>query len=158
MMKRLLQFDELLFRAERLVVAAMLGSMGLVVFLDVLHRVSTRGGSLLANPLVTGGVTALLGVFAMRTRGDSSGTGVAKGLGIGVGFAVAQVGFVQLVPNGLVWSQTLALALTLWLGLIGASLAGRLSQPSMAMAPMPKRSQASSSTGSAAASGLDSAT
>jgi TRAP-type C4-dicarboxylate transport system permease small subunit len=123
MMKRLLQFDEALFRVERMVVAAMLGSMGLVVFLDVLHRVSTRGGSLLANPLVTGGVTALLGVFAMRTRGDSSGTGVAKGLGIGVGFAAAQVGFVQLVPNGLVWSQTLALALTLWLGLIGASLA-----------------------------------
>lgn len=55
MMKRLLQFDALLFRAERLVVAAMLGSMGLVVFLDVLHRVSTRGGSLLANPLSPAG-------------------------------------------------------------------------------------------------------
>ena len=42
--------------------------------------------------------------------------------------------------------------------LIGASSAGRLSQPAMATAPMAKRSQASSSTGNAAASGLDRAT
>lgn len=123
MMKRLLQFDEALFRAERAVVAVMLGSMGLVVFLDVFHRVSTRSGSALANPLITGGVAALLGVFAMRTRGDTSAAGVGKGIGVGVAFAAAQAGFVLLVPNGLVWSQTLALALTLWLGLIGASLA-----------------------------------
>ena len=37
--------------------------------------------------------------------------------------ALGQILFVKLVPNGLVWSQTLALALTLWLGTMGASLA-----------------------------------
>ena len=41
---------------------------------------------------------------------------------------------------------------------MGASLAGFLSQPAMAMPPMPKRSQASRNTGRAATSGLDSAT
>ena len=38
------------------------------------------------------------------------------------------------------------------------SCAGGLSQPSMATAPMPKRSQASSMTGKMAARGLDKAT
>ena len=41
---------------------------------------------------------------------------------------------------------------------IGGSSAGLRSQCSMAKPPMPKRSQASRNTGSAAASGLDSAT
>ena len=40
---------------------------------------------------------------------------------------------------------------------IGASFAGRRSQVAIASAPMPKRSHASSSTGNAAANGLDSA-
>ena len=44
------------------------------------------------------------------------------------------------------------------LGVKGASAAGRRNQPAMATTPMPKRSQASSKTGKAAASGLDSAT
>ncbi len=123
MIPLLLRFDALLFRAERGVVAVMLAGMGSFVFLDVFHRVSTRTESLLANPLFTGAVAAVLGVFAMRTRGDTSGAGVGKGVAVGVGFAVCQFGFVRLVPNGLVWSQTFALALTLWLGLIGASLA-----------------------------------
>ena len=39
-----------------------------------------------------------------------------------------------------------------------ASFAGRLSQPSMAITPMPKRSQASNMTGNTAANGLESAT
>lgn len=117
------RLDELLFRAERVVVATMLALMGSVVFLDVFYRVSTRTDSLLANPLFTGPVAAILGIFAMRTRGDTSPTGIGKGVAVGVGFAVAQFTFIRVLPNGLVWSQTLALALTLWLGLIGASLA-----------------------------------
>jgi len=40
----------------------------------------------------------------------------------------------------------------------GGSSAGRRSQCAMAMPPMPKRSHASSTTGSTASSGLDSAT
>ncbi len=123
MLTILLKFDEMLFRVERTVVAVMLALMGSVVFLDVFYRVSTRTDSFLANPLYTGGVAAVLGVLAMRTRGDTSGAGIGKGIGIGVAFALAQFTFIRALPNGLVWSQTLALALTLWLGLIGASLA-----------------------------------
>ncbi len=119
----LTRFDELLFRAERATVATMLALMGSVVFLDVFHRVSTRTDSLLANPLFTGFVASILGVFAVRTRGDTSPASLGKGVGIGVTFGLVQFGFVRALPNGLVWSQTLALALTLWLGLIGASLA-----------------------------------
>lgn len=119
----LMRVDGLLFQAEKAVVAVMLACMGSVVFLDVFHRVSTRTGSLLANPLFTAPVAAVFGVLAMRTRGDASPAGVAKGVGIGVAFGVVQFGFVRVLPNGLVWSQTFALALTLWLGLIGASLA-----------------------------------
>lgn len=115
------RFDDAWYRVERGVVAAILGVMGLVVFLDVVHRVSTRAGSWLSNPLAIGVGFAFLGVLAFRTRGDDGA--VPKGLGFGAATAVAQWGFVTLLPNGVVWSQTFALALTLWLGCIGASLA-----------------------------------
>lgn len=118
-----MRVDGLLFEAEKAVVALMLASMGTVVFLDVFHRVSTRTDSLLANPLFTAATAAVIGVLAMRTRGDATRTGVGKGVAVGVVFGVAQMVFVRALPNGLIWSQTFALALTLWLGLIGASLA-----------------------------------
>lgn len=114
-------FDALLLRVERAVVAAMLALMGLVVFLDVAYRVSTRTGSLLAEPVVVAGVGAVIGWLALRTRGTPQA--FARGVGIGVALAAAQLVYVRVLPNGLVWSQTLALALTLWLGCIGASIA-----------------------------------
>lgn len=112
-------FDEGLFRVERWLVAAILVVMGLVVFLDVVHRVSTRQGSLLANPLVIGVAFTVVGALALRTRGRPAW----GGLGVGLGVVVFQQALVRLVPNGFIWSQALALALTLWLGLLGASLA-----------------------------------
>jgi TRAP-type C4-dicarboxylate transport system permease small subunit len=115
------RLDDILVRIERVVVAAMLSVMGFVVFLDVMHRVSTRDGSPLANPVVVAPVGIVVSILALRTRGVSGA--VPKGVAIGVGIAAAQAAFVRLVPSGLVWSQTLALALTLWLGTIGASLA-----------------------------------
>lgn len=115
------RFDDGLFRVERVVVAAMLALMGTVVFLDVMHRVSTRTGSLLAAWWFVGPVAAGVGALALRTRGRPNA--IVEGIGVGVAVAAAQVAFVSLMPNGLVWSQTLALSLTLWLGTIGASLA-----------------------------------
>jgi len=112
-------FDEGLFRVERWLVAAILVVMGLVVFLDVVHRVSTRQGSLLANPLLVGVAFSVLGALALRTRGRSPVGGIAVGLGA----ALFQQALIRLFPNGFIWSQALALALTLWLGLLGASLA-----------------------------------
>lgn len=118
-MRLLAKVDDALFAVEKVAVAAMLVAMGLVVFLDVVHRVATREGSWLANPFAVGVVAAGVGALAFRTRGKPA----AWGVGAGLAFVAAQVAFVKLVPNGLVWSQTLALALTLWLGLMGASLA-----------------------------------
>lgn len=121
MISALERLDDLLVRAERAVVAALLAVMGLVVFLDVMHRVSTRADSLLAHPAFVAPVGAVLVALALRTRGVSGA--VPKGIVAGISLAVGQLAFVRLVPNGLVWSQTLALALTLWLGTMGASLA-----------------------------------
>lgn len=111
--------DEALYRLERWLVAACLLVMGVVVFLDVVHRVSTRQDSLLANPVAvaTGGV--VLSALAFRTRGRPWWLGIP----LGVGIAAGQQAFIRAVPNGIIWSQALALSLTLWLGLIGASLA-----------------------------------
>lgn len=121
MIERLVRIDERLYRAERVAVAAILGLMGFVVFLDVLHRVSTRTGSWLANPLFVAVAASVIAVLGFRTRGSDQA--LLKGLAVGVGLAAAQFLFVRLVPNGLVWSQPMALGLTLWLGTIGASLA-----------------------------------
>ncbi len=112
-------FDEMLYRVERWLVAGCLAVMGLVVFLDVVHRVSTRQGSLLANPLVIAAGGIVLGALAFRTRGKPAWLGIP----LGIGLAAAQQAFIRIVPNGIIWSQALALALTLWLGLLGASLA-----------------------------------
>jgi TRAP-type C4-dicarboxylate transport system permease small subunit len=113
--------DRAVARAERAAVGGMLLLMGLVVFLDVVHRVATRQGSWLANPAVMGGAAVALAVLALRTRGDAGA--LWKGALLGAGFELARQAFVWALPNGLVWSQTLALSLTLWLGTVGASLA-----------------------------------
>jgi TRAP-type C4-dicarboxylate transport system permease small subunit len=113
------RFDEGLFAVEKAVVAAILAVMGAVVFLDVAHRVSTRSESLLAHPGFVAAASAIVAAMAFRTRGKAPWLGVV----VGVAVAGAQIAFVKLFPNGFVWSQTLALSLTLWMGLIGASLA-----------------------------------
>lgn len=115
------RIDTAIVRGERVVVSGMLGVMGLLVFLDVVHRVSTRGGSLLAQPAFVAVASAVVAVLAFRTRGAPNAA--VKGIVVGTALAAAQFAFVRLLPNGLVWSQTLALALTLWLGTMGASLA-----------------------------------
>ena len=115
------RLDAAIVRAERGFVAVMLAAMGLVVFLDVMHRVATRVDSLLANPAFVGVAGAAVAALAFHTRGDARPA--PKGLAFGLALALAQAAFVRLVPNGLVWSQSVALGLTLWLGTMGASLA-----------------------------------
>ncbi len=122
-MRWVTRFDDWLYRVEQIVVAVMLAIMGVVVFLDVAQRVSTRAGSWLANPVAIGAVASVASVLAFRTRRDAWPKAAPKGLALGVLIALVQVVFVRLVPNGLVWSQTLALGFTLWLGTIGATLA-----------------------------------
>ncbi|MFZ5482317.1 MAG: TRAP transporter small permease [Myxococcota bacterium] len=115
----IVRFDDALYAVEKAVVATILSVMGAVVFLDVAHRVSTRTDSLLAHPAFVAVVATVVAALALRTRGKPAWMGIA----VGVAVAGGQAAFVRLVPNGLVWSQTLALSLTLWMGLIGASLA-----------------------------------
>lgn len=115
------RIDDALYQLERAVVGVMLAVMGSVVFLDVMFRATTRVGSPLSYPIVIALLFAVLGTAAFHTRGED--TALGKGLVVGVVVATLQAIFVRVFPNGLVWSQTLALALTLWLGTIGASLA-----------------------------------
>lgn len=115
------RIDDAIFGVEKAVVAAILSSMGVVVFLDVINRVSTRSGGLFANPVVVLVTAVVVSVFALRTRGDSGW--LPKGVALGVALVAVQRVFLWLIPNGMVWSQTFALSLTLWMGTVGASLA-----------------------------------
>jgi TRAP-type C4-dicarboxylate transport system permease small subunit len=135
------KLDAAVYKVERQVVAGAMAVMGLVVALDVVHRVGTRehgfvermvahltgeAAAAWAAPLVLTAV--FLGFFyaVWRARGVSHG-GKAFGLAALTVVALygALRGYVWLVPNGLIWSQTLALALMIWAGLIGASMAAK---------------------------------
>ena len=153
MTEQLSQLNRLVYRIERAFVAFALLTMALVVFLDVLHRATagerskgidasikvigwvgpelTEGTSgydlaLKLIPWVAFAIFAGLGWAAVRaaTRGRTPHTHAAAA---GVGATVVGYGLVQLLgralPNGLIWSQPLALILTLWVGFVGASMA-----------------------------------
>ncbi len=125
--------DGWIYRFERWAVAAMLAVMGSVVFLDVVYRVSATTDSPLvpdsleaslgsaAAPVWGGLIFAVLGVLAFRTRGSEGAA--PKGLAVGAAFGVLLFAYIKLLPNGIVWSQTLALSLTLWMGMTGACIA-----------------------------------
>lgn len=133
MIERLERFDQLIYEIEKRVVAAMLAVMGLVVFLDVVYRVTATAESPIvpdaleaalgpvAVPVWAMVVNGVLAILAFRTRDE--GGAVWKGAAVGVASGVALFAYVKLLPNGMVWSQTLALSLTLWMGMAGASLA-----------------------------------
>ena len=124
-------------RVEKGIVAAGMGIMGVAVFFDVIHRIASRDRGLLmrlfgedatwANPAGTVlGCVVLVGVVyaALRTRGErpSLRTRIRSLVVAGAIYGGLRL-FVFLLPNGLVWSQTLGLVLMLWVGLLGASLA-----------------------------------
>lgn len=127
------RFDSALYRVERAAVAAVLSVMGAVVFLDVVYRVTATADSKLvpdaleaaigaaAMPLWMGLVSAALAVLAFRTRADAAA--LPRGVAVGVALGALLYGYGKLLPSGLVWSQTLALSLTLWMGMAGACLA-----------------------------------
>ncbi|MSQ03553.1 MAG: TRAP transporter small permease [Myxococcales bacterium] len=133
MIDPLLRFDAWLYRMEKRVVATMLLVMGLVVFCDVVYRVSATAESPLvpdaiegvlgaaAVPMWAAIVGSFVGVLAMRTRGEDDAA--LKGVAVGWAFALLIALYIWFLPSGLVWSQTLALSLTLWMGMSGACLA-----------------------------------
>ena len=113
-----------IFRVEQRFVALALAVMGVVVFLDVVHRVASREFTPVATAIsfVTGVVLVLGG---LRLRGLQGPKTWGLAIAIVLGCWGALKGFLFLIPNGLVWSQTLGLVLMLWVGVIGASMATR---------------------------------
>lgn len=138
------RIDAAVYKVERQVVAWSMIGMGLVVALDVVHRVTTRqngfvertvrallpDGAADAAPYAATTLIALFGVGAFyavfRTRGvGPKGRALVYGvLATGVFWGLLEL-YVYLVPNGLIWSQMLGLALMIWAGFVGASLAAR---------------------------------
>jgi TRAP-type C4-dicarboxylate transport system permease small subunit len=133
-------------RLERALIVGLLAVMAGAVFLDALHRVfSAQEGRLerllvaLAPSVAAGAVRAVVAplVLALATFGVSyaairstrpegrKARALLAALGITAGLAAATQLLVRGLPNGLVWSQQMALCLMLWVGLMGASLAAR---------------------------------
>lgn len=115
-------FDEALLVGEKRVVAAIVLVMGAAVFADVFHRQTPAADAEhLGSWLVVAALGTVVAALALRWRGERYAA--PRGAGVGVGVAVAGFFFKLGFPDGLVWSQPFALALTLWLGMVGASLA-----------------------------------
>jgi C4-dicarboxylate transporter DctQ subunit len=112
------------------------------VFLDALHRVFSAEEGRIERALVALAPAALapavrafvapailvLATFgiaygALRTRGARRPWPGAIGVTVAVTLAVQAL--VRGLPNGLVWSQQMALCFMLWVGLMGASLGTR---------------------------------
>lgn len=141
----LTKVDDGLYAVERLIIWSFFLVMGGVVFLDVVYRISVSSESRLAplwirfgfgeelahgvlGPLTVGVIAILLMYAAVRERwGDTSSRPKALGMAtaIIVGIVALLPVFIWVFPNGLYWSQPLALAMMLWLGMLGASIAAR---------------------------------
>jgi TRAP-type C4-dicarboxylate transport system permease small subunit len=139
------RIDDGIFWLEKLIVAAFFSVMTLVVFFDVVHRISMSPDSKLAAMWLGAGVGSdiaagvlapatlgllVLGIMyaALRERwGQASGRGKALAFAAGsvVGLAIGLKLFLAAFPNGLIWSQTLGLSLMLWIGILGASMAAK---------------------------------
>lgn len=134
------RLSDRVYAVERRIVAWAGLAMGLVVFLDVIHRVASRERGLFvrvlgddnaswAAPLgsvVTAALFLVAAYAAVVIRGGAPGLrSFAKAFLVVVALGVAVRLFVWLLPNGLVWSQTLGLVIMLWIGMLGASMATR---------------------------------
>lgn len=152
-MRQLLRrIDDASARVERVVVLGCLAIMAGVVFLDVVHRVASSSDGIILRILTAfaGGspspatdeffrrfavpaiVIVLTFVFyygAFRTVSSekiSPARAALSGLACTVGTGGALALLLWVFPNGLVWSQPLALSLLLWVSLGGATLVTRL--------------------------------
>jgi TRAP-type C4-dicarboxylate transport system permease small subunit len=141
----LARIDDFVEKFERFVVLLFLTVMSGAVFLDVVHRVSAqpvlRVAAALAGeappgpadaPVYRGPLLALVLAYAFFAGALHTASGGERrpparallgGLALTAAATTAVVLFVKLVPNGLVFSQPLALGLLLWVSLMGATLA-----------------------------------
>lgn len=145
----LARFDDTVARVEKAVVLVFLAVMTAAVFLDVIHRVASSPEGLVLNVLlglagdspsestqailadwVAPGILRLVlfavAYAALRTaRGStaSAGRSALYALVVTAAVDIAVRLLVAAFPNGLIWSQPVALSLLLWVALIGATLA-----------------------------------
>lgn len=141
--------DRLWLAVEKAAVVAGFLVMSAVVFADVLHRQFADEAWQTPSRLIAVGLCAwALCVAGVRTAtreknrrklgltdSDPEGTAdapalpwgksILAGFGIAAAFAALTYGFVWLRPSGLIWAQKLALVLTIWVAMLGASIATR---------------------------------
>ncbi len=137
------RLDAAIYRVERALVVAATGLMTLAVFAAVVWRVWAAPEGKLdgllralgagdAAPKAAEALSALLwvglAVFAVRTARPAWGVRrrLWVGAAIAAGSLVAAYGLVWLLPEGLVFSQKLALALMMWVMFLGSSMAAHL--------------------------------
>ena len=137
--------------AERGLIVVLLAVMAGSVFLDALHRLfAADEGRLerllllllperlagavraLVAPAVLLLITLALAYGALRSRdssrpesGKTRGRLLLEAVGVTAVLTLATRALVWLMPNGLVWSQQMALCFMLWVALAGASLGAR---------------------------------
>ncbi|MFZ5468283.1 MAG: TRAP transporter small permease [Myxococcota bacterium] len=128
-MSFLRRLDELWLKVEKAGVVAGFLVMSVVVFADVLHRVAADHAwqtpvKLSVVALIAYGLA--LGALRTATQGRMTYAKAALwALLFPAGLFGFSWAFVLLVKGGVIWAQTLALVLTLWVGFFGASIATR---------------------------------
>jgi len=145
----LARVDDAVYRLERRAASLLFLVMGLIVFVDVLHRIFSRPDGRIAYFLYStlGGLlpmerwaqispflilAATYGLFyaAIRTRRPDPGkestrprTAALRAALLTIVATAAVQGFILLMPSGLVWAPYFALCAMLWVGFFGASMA-----------------------------------
>lgn len=146
MMRILRRFDDVVLRFERGLIVVMLAAMTLAVFGDTMHRIfnspvgkidsfllsvapSLAGSSKPISLAIWFVLAVAVTYTAIRTRDRVELMPRGKALGWAVAIAagawLAIRLLILLMPNGLIWSQRMALSFMLWIGFVGASIATR---------------------------------
>ena len=115
--------DDRIFQIERAAVALSLLVMSVVVFIDVVWRTahSLEGGNAIGFAIAIF-VLTMVGAFTARLRDATTVKRIVIGVSAYALMAVA-CWLIYLAPNGFGWSQTMAMVLLLWVGLLGTSMA-----------------------------------
>ncbi len=119
--------DAAWLRLERAGVVVGFLVMSAVVFADVFHRIAADQAWQTAVKLgLVAAATFGLSWAGLRTatKGQMhAGKAAAIAFAITAGIFAVAFAFVRAVPGGVIWAQTLALVLTIWVGFFGASIA-----------------------------------
>jgi TRAP-type C4-dicarboxylate transport system permease small subunit len=143
----LVTLDRAVAAFERGLIVVLLAVMAGAVFLDALHRLfAAKEGRLewllvaltpaamegavrrVVAPATLALVTFAIGYFALKARrppGFRRARLLLEAALLAGGLALATRLLVWLLPNGLIWSQQMALCFMLWVALAGASLGAR---------------------------------